>query len=478
MIQRGKRMKKRMKVILCILILIPLFAWNWHTQKDLPQGMSVDGKLHKVDNVEFLTDITYQKNDKAVMEQQLFERTLQIIDEAKEVLVIDLFLYNNDYDHQKATYDNRAEQLTNALIKKRKEQPDMPIQVITDNVNSGYGSIHPQFFQDLAAQNIDVLTTNLTPLRDSNPLYSSVWRAYLQWWPVSTNGFLPNLFNPDGDKMSVGAYLDLVNFKANHRKIVLNEQEAMVLSANVSHDGSSLHSNIGFVVKGAIVKDIYESENAILHMSDKKLPENIVFAADEPAGDIDVKLVTEGKIQQALIQTIEQAKDGDSLKIGVFYIAERDMVQALKDAAKRGVNIQLILDANRDAFGIKKNGVPNRPVAHELMKEDNITVRWYDTHGEQYHSKFLILNQADTFTAIGGSANFTRRNIDDYNLETDLYMMMPKEKKIARDMNAYFERLWTNQDGIYTVDYEEFADRSLWKTVLYRIQEFTGLSTF
>lgn len=471
-------MKKRMKVILCILILIPLFAWNWHTQKALPQGMSVDGKFHQVDNVEFLTDITYEKNDKAVMEQQLFERTLQIIDEAKEVLVIDLFLYNDDYNHQKATYDNRAEQLTKALIEKRKEQPDMPIQVITDNVNSGYGSIYPQFFKDLAAQNIEVLTTNLTPLRDSNPLYSSVWRSYLQWWPVSTNGFLPNLFNPDGDKMSVGAYLDLVNFKANHRKIVLNEQEAMVISANVSHDGSSLHSNIGFVVKGAIVKDIYESENAILHMSDKKLPKNISFAADEPAGDINVKLVTEGKIQQALTKTIKQAKAGDTLKIGVFYIAEREIIHALKDAAKRGVNIQMILDANRDAFGIKKNGVPNRPVAHELMKEDNITVRWYDTHGEQYHSKFLMLNQADTFTAIGGSANFTRRNIDDYNLETDLYMTMPKEKETARDMNAYFERLWTNQDGIYTVDYEEFADGSLWKTAMYRIQEFTGLSTF
>lgn len=471
-------MKKRIKVILCILILIPLFAWNWHTQKALPQGMSVDGKFHQVDNVEFLTDITYEKNDKAVMEQQLFERTLQIIDEAKEVLVIDLFLYNDDYNHQKATYDNRAEQLTKALIEKRKEQPDMPIQVITDNVNSGYGSIYPQFFKDLAAQNIEVLTTNLTPLRDSNPLYSSVWRSYLQWWPVSTNGFLPNLFNPDGDKMSVGAYLDLVNFKANHRKIVLNEQEAMVISANVSHDGSSLHSNIGFVVKGAIVKDIYESENAILHMSDKKLPKNISFAADEPAGDINVKLVTEGKIQQALTKTIKQAKAGDTLKIGVFYIAEREIIHALKDAAKRGVNIQMILDANRDAFGIKKNGVPNRPVAHELMKEDNITVRWYDTHGEQYHSKFLMLNQADTFTAIGGSANFTRRNIDDYNLETDLYMTMPKEKETARDMNAYFERLWTNQDGIYTVDYEEFADGSLWKTAMYRIQEFTGLSTF
>lgn len=471
-------MKKRMKVILCILILIPLFAWNWHTQKALPQGMSVDGKFHQVDNVEFLTDITYEKNDKAVMEQQLFERTLQIIDEAKEVLVIDLFLYNDDYNHQKATYDNRAEQLTKALIEKRKEQPDMPIQVITDNVNSGYGSIYPQSFKDLAAQNIEVLTTNLTPLRDSNPLYSSVWRSYLQWWPVSTNGFLPNLFNPDGDKMSVGAYLDLVNFKANHRKIVLNEQEAMVISANVSHDGSSLHSNIGFVVKGAIVKDIYESENAILHMSDKKLPKNISFVADEPAGDINVKLVTEGKIQQALTKTIKQAKAGDTLKIGVFYIAEREIIHALKDAAKRGVNIQMILDANRDAFGIKKNGVPNRPVAHELMKEDNITVRWYDTHGEQYHSKFLMLNQADTFTAIGGSANFTRRNIDDYNLETDLYMTMPKEKETARDMNAYFERLWTNQDGIYTVDYEEFADGSLWKTAIYRIQEFTGLSTF
>lgn len=469
-------MKKWIKLVLCIVLLIPLFAWNWHTQKAMPDHLSMNGTLHQTDDIEFVTDITYEKDGAQKHEHQLFERAVQIIDEAEDVLVVDLFLYNDDYNHQKATYDARAAQLTEALLKKRQQNPTMPIQVITDPINTTYGANNSVFFDKLKAANIDVLTTNLTKLRDSNPLYSSVWRSYLQWWPVSQNGFLPNAFNPDGGNMSVGAYLDLINFKANHRKIVLNEKEALVMSANVSHDGSSLHSNMGFVVDGAVLNDLYTSENAVMALSGKQLPPYTFDAAE--AGDIGVKVISEGQIKRTMLETIQRAKKGDTLQIGVFYIAERAVIQSLKDAAKRGVNIQMILDANRDAFGIKKNGVPNRPVAHELSKLDNIKIRWYDTHGEQFHSKFLMLQQADKLSVIGGSANFTRRNIDDYNLETDLYIDMPKDAEAAKDLQAYFQRLWTNEGGTYTVDYEQFADGALWKTVLYRVQEFTGLSTF
>lgn len=74
---------------------------------------------------------------------------------------------------------------------------------------------------------------------------------------TSQNGFLPNAFNPDGAKASFGSYFDMLNFKANHRKVVLNEQQALVTSANITHDGSSYHSNIGFVVTGAILEDLY-----------------------------------------------------------------------------------------------------------------------------------------------------------------------------------------------------------------------------
>src|SRR5699024_12297064 len=52
-----------------------------------------------------------------------------------------------------------------------------------------------------------------------------------------------------------------------------------------------------------------------------------------------------------------------------------------------------IFDPDEDAFGRKKNGVPNRSVADELVGA-GVDVRWCDTHGEQCHAKFL-LHQAD-----------------------------------------------------------------------------------
>ena len=138
----------------------------------------------------------------------------------------------------------------------------------------------------------------------------------------------------------------------------------------------------------------------------------------------------------------------------------------------------MILDPNKDAFGIEKNGIPNRQVASELMKEDNIEVRWYDTNGEQYHSKFLMVDYGNETILIGGSANFTRRNLHDYNLESNLHIKMPATHDLSQEVHSYFDRLWTNEDGIYTVQFEQYEDQTLWKKVMYRVQEWTGLSTF
>ena len=46
------------------------------------------------------------------------------------------------------------------------------------------------------------------------------------------------------------------------------------------------------------------------------------------------------------------------------------------------------------------------------------------------------------------------------------------------DAAVYFNRLWNNLDGIYTVDYLTFADTSPAKKIQYRLQEWTGLGTF
>src|SRR5699024_11237396 len=94
----------------------------------------------------------------------------------------------------------------------------------------------------------------------------------------------------------------------------------------------------------------------------------------------------------------------------------------------------------------EKNGVPNKPVANELISyETPPEIRWYKSSGEQYHSKFLMLETEDEIIFNGGSANFTRRNLDDYNLETNMMVTAQKDSDFSRQVTRYYEVLWTNE---------------------------------
>ena len=69
-----------------------------------------------------------------------------------------------------------------------------------------------------------------------------------------------------------------------------------------------------------------------------------------------------------------------------------------------------------------RSGIPNQPVASELVAASDgaIHVRWYRTHGEQFHTKLVMVYGPERFWLTLGSANLTRRNLGDYNLEANL----------------------------------------------------------
>jgi HKD family nuclease len=139
-----------------------------------------------------------------------------------------------------------------------------------------------------------------------------------------------------------------------------------------------------------------------------------------------------------------------------------------------------VLDPNKDAFGYEKNGIPNRQTGYELIRRSaqKIQLRWYDTHGEQFHSKLFVLQSGGKMTVILGSANLTRRNLDNFNLELDIQLVIDTDTEIARSIVDYFNRIWVNENGIYTLEKEAYEDDSFGKRALYRIQERFGLSTF
>jgi phosphatidylserine/phosphatidylglycerophosphate/cardiolipin synthase-like enzyme len=291
---------------------------------------------------------------------------------------------------------------------------------------------------------------------------------------------LPSAFYPDSPRFSLGGWLALFNFKANHRKVVLTEKAGLVTSANNSHDASAANSNIAFAFSGPLLADLLKSEQAAASLSGYNLNLSLPPSPEANAEVIKLQLLTEAKIKEVLLDDLDHCQPPATIWIAMFYLADRQVIAALLAAARRGVVVNLILDANRDAFGHHKNGVPNKPVAAWLKKKsgDGLQIRWYDSHGEQFHSKLVMLTSPERTMVMGGSANLTRRNIAGFNLETSLRIIGPPEHAFNQQVLSYFLRLWNNEGGNFTLEYETCADANLLKYLQYQVQERTGLSSF
>jgi PLD-like domain len=470
-----------------ILILTAVMIYN--RVKPLPKGISYASDSYAIPEkgVEFLYDLTYQKDGKERYDQSIFDEVYQTIEEADDFLILDLFLVNG-YTKGDRDYPKISETLSRKIEEQMKKKPDLKVVFISDVVNTTYGSHQAKQIEPLEKLGAEVVFTDLNRLRDPNLIYSGVWRTALGWFGQDGYGWLPNPMAPSAPKVTMRSYLKLLNVKANHRKVVITEDSGLILSAN-PHDASGFHSNIAFKVKGDIIKDMVKAEKAVADFSGGNLD---AFPTDEkvnnsvkslPPGEtsINAQILTEREIQKGVVKALDDAKKGDEAWIGMFYLADRDIIDAIEDAAEREVDIRLVLDPNQNAFGQEKIGLPNLPIAAELHKLENehITIRWYNTNKEQYHTKFIYVKGKKQSTVIGGSGNYTSRNLDDYNLEENLKLTAPSDSKTMTEVDDYFDRIWNNKNGTYTVDYEKYQDKlPAVKYVMYILQKIFQVTTY
>lgn len=483
-------LKKKKALGFCLAIILVLVGF-YHTHKPLPEGLDYSSGPYALTDkdLEFLFDLTFQSasGSQAVVEQEIFDRVFEVISQAQKYILADMFLFNSYAAKAGEAYRPLAQELTAALIEKKIENPEIKIDLITDPINTVYGGGESKQINQLKSAGINVVITDLRKLRDSNFLYSSFWRTFFQWFGnTKQSGWLKHPFSSAEKEVTLRSYLSLLNFKANHRKVLVadsgQEYVSVVSSAN-PHNGSSAHSNVAFLAKGGLAQGIYITASQVAQMSGQALSPMPDLAPDKEfgqTGSTSVFLLTESKIKQALLSELKSLSGGEKARIAQFYLADRAVVSELLSASGRGVEIEIILDPNKDAFGYEKNGVPNRPVAAELTKksEGRIKVRWYNTQGEQFHVKMALFEKKTKSKVLLGSANLTRRNLDNLNLEMDLAVEFSRESELAREISAYFKRLWNNAGGAYTLPYAAYQDDSWFKTVLYRIQERTGLSSF
>jgi len=453
---------------------------------------------------------------KRIVKQEIFDEILEMVRRADLFVYMDFFLWNPWQGKVPENFRSLSGELAGALIKKKQANPAMPIIVLTDPINRIYGSHEPALFKEMARSGISVVFTDLSLMPDSNPLVAALVRFYGKPFregsvlgSLADRPSLPNPFVINGPPISARQMARLFLFKANHRKVVVtgssrDGMDLLVGSLNPA-DGSSAHSNMALRLKGRAARTALYSELKVVGWSSMdpnavpggglpvvtnavKRIQQMVERLDTGSGGQGKAFVewhSESAIAERLTGILDGAGIGDEIRIALFYLSDRKVIKALSQSVGRGASLRLILDPNRDAFGRKKPGIPNRPVAAELVKyagSGDVKIRWADTHGEQLHTKTISITNSESgkYLFMTGSANWTRRNLRNLNLEAEV--MVKNAPAVNRKFNEYFDLAWENADGTgHTLPYEELrieGFENLWKTLLYRFQEWSGLSTF
>ena len=467
------------------LVWLALAAWLatawWQTHKPLVPGTHVASPECTVPAaaVAFLPDVTAaDAYGHLSVRQGIFDATLHAIAAAQRFVVL-------DYERLAAAeggYRMLAGELTEALVKLRHERAQVRVLLLTDPVNERYGHGRSDELALLRAAGVEVVSVPLGELRDPNFLYSAVTRLTLDWW--------------GGPPGQAGALARRLEFKSAHRKLVIADDgrgglTAVVGSANPA-DRESAWSNAALEVSGGPVAVLLRSELALAHGAGWR-GDAAAFASptgcdadssQAPSADqARVQVLTEGTIRQALLEQVSAAERGDAIDLAAFRLADRGLLDELLEAARRGVHVRLLLDPSEDATTLSTSGLPNQPLASELVARSAgaVHVRWYRTHGERFHAAVARIAGTGRVWLLVGSANFTRRSLMDYNLEADVALGLARDAPLAQASLAWFDQLWGNDaaQGIeYTADFASFADPSQADYWLGRWLEASGLGGF
>lgn len=514
------------------------FIVSCSTIKTPPLGINYESPIRETENAEFHYDLTYLDKDGNIQyDRNLWDATYKVIDNAKDYLIVEMFLFNDLYNKDKEHFPEFAKEYTERLVKKQKENPNLKVYILADENNNFYGAFEHPFITSMKNAGINVIIVDIFKLKDTFPWYSPFWRTFIKPMGNPQNkGWITNFYGDMWPKLTIRNLLRALNVKADHKKVFLNEKEVVVSSANI-HDPSYFHENIAIYTDGPIVKDVLHNLQLVAKFSDSEINvdgsdrrmENIMNSGSNDKTETDektlnsenqkennvkqinneeneqnvkektsinseknsitdteghtykIQYLTEGAIGKHLDEDIDSLKAGDELLMGMYFLADKGVIDRLINAANRGVKIRIIFDRSRDAFGMSTNGLPNKPVSKKLKKKTKgkIEIKWYFTNNEQYHTKITLMKKTDGNVIINaGSANLIKKNIRGYIMDANFRILTTQDSKISKDIYEYFDRLWENKDGLFTLNFDDEPTTGGFSDFMYKILDATQLGSF
>lgn len=470
----------KFKILKSILLSLILFSCT-----TMREGLSIKSNIYNADNVEFFYDLNYEKDGKRVFERQIWDQAYKVLDESKEFFLMDIFVFNDFLGkgvREKIEPIDIATEFSEKILEKRKKDPNVDIYLILDESNTFYGAFDNPTHKKLEEAGVKIGYIDISKMRDPLPLYSKPWRLFIQPFGNAKNkGKTKNPVYEGTDKVTIRSILRALNAKANHRKLIMNENTAILTSANPHAEGSK-HSNVAFKFSSPILDEIYKAEQASAKITKKdgslkrNLP-NRTFNIPESTNDkIKLQYFTEGKTAKDISKELANTIAGEKVVIAQFFLSDRGIINDIRKAAKRGVKFEIILNNSNAGF-------PNKAAAGELMKyarkhNYDIQVKFYNKVEEMYHVKMLSILKNDHLITYGGSTNFTRRNMRDYNLENELKIISHYDQQFSKSILDYYDRLWNNRDGIFTLDYDDHKNEKIMNDLLFRFVEINGFGIF
>ena len=512
------------------------FTVSCSTIKTPPLGINYESPIRETENAEFHYDLTYLDKDGNIQyDRNLWDATYKVIDNAKDYLIVEMFLFNDLYNKDKEHFPEFAKEYTERLVKKQKENPNLKVYILADENNNFYGAFEHPFITSMKNAGINVIVVDIFKLKDTFPWYSPFWRTFIKPMGNPQNkGWITNFYGDMWPKLTIRNLLRALNVKADHKKVFLNEKEVVVSSANI-HDPSYFHENIAIYTDGPIVKDVLHNLQLVAKFSDSEINvdgsdrrmENIMNSGSNDKTETDektlnsenqkennvkqinneeneqnvkektsinseknsitdteghtykIQYLTEGAIGKHLDEDIDSLKAGDELLMGMYFLADKGVIDRLIKAANRGVKIRIIFDRSRDAFGMSTNG--NKPVSKKLKKKTKgkIEIKWYFTNNEQYHTKITLMKKTDGNVIINaGSANLIKKNIRGYIMDANFRILTTQDSKISKDIYEYFDRLWENKDGLFTLNFDDEPTTGGFSDFMYKILDATQLGSF
>jgi phosphatidylserine/phosphatidylglycerophosphate/cardiolipin synthase-like enzyme len=461
-----------------ILLVAISAAWLvtafWQASKPMPPGtrMQTAPVALAPSEITLLADTTAaDAYGRPVISQTIFDQMLAIVHGARNFIVLDYFLFNGEPDSDAppaAPLRALSRELRDALIEQHRAYPALQVLFVTDAINTGAGGVPSNDFAMLRAIGVDVVITDRRRLRDASYLCAYLWRV--------------TIGHGQGHSRLESA---------NHRRTLVADDGhgglVGIIGSADPRDASSAFSNVAVRLKGSVLAPLVASELAIARFSgwrgDLAAPALVPSRSTVPADArmVRASILTEGAIRASLLEHIDAAGRGEHIDIAMYHIGDRGIIDALLAANSRGARVRLILEPDKNSEG--SAGIPNGPVASEFVtaSDDAVRVRWYRSHGEQFHSKLVLIYGASGFWATLGSADLTRRNLADYDLNANITIEGTRAAPVAAQMSDYFDTLWSNHaaQGIeYTADFAVYADASQARYWLYRLMDWSGIAGF